>query len=64
MNDHVLFEEFELSFRVPTDLDDAACEAIRRILQSRPFRSVLLRAVRQTIRQYPDLNPVRVRISV
>ena len=64
MNDHVLFEEFELSFRVPTDLDDAACEAIRRILQSRPFRSALRRAVRQTIRQYPDLNPVRVRISV
>ena len=64
MSDHVLFDQFQLSFRVPTDLDDAACEAIRRILQSRPFRSALRRAVHQTIRQYPDLNPVRVRISV
>ena len=64
MNDHVLFEEFLLRVRVPTNLDDAACAAIRRIFQSRPFRSALRRAVRQTIRQYPDLNPVRVRISV
>ena len=64
MSDHVLFDEFQLSFLVPTDLDDAACEAIRRILQSRPFRSALRQAVRQTIRPYPDLNPVRGRISV
>jgi hypothetical protein len=64
MSDHVLFDRFQLNFRVPKDLDDAACDAIRRILQSRPFRSDLRRAVRQTIRQYPDLNPVRVRISL
>ena len=64
MNDYVPFDELQLSFRVPKDLDDAACEAIRRILQNRPFRSALRRAVRQTIRQYPDLNPVRVRVSV
>ena len=64
MNDHVLFDEFHLSFHVPKALDDGACEAIRRILQSRPFRLALRQAVRQTIRQYPDLNSVRVRISV
>lgn len=47
----------------PPDLEDAACKAIRRILESQQIRSDLRRAVRQTIRQYPDLNPVRIRIS-
>ncbi|HEY7425258.1 MAG TPA: hypothetical protein VH682_13585 [Gemmataceae bacterium] len=64
MNDHVLFEEFRLSFRVPKDLDDADSDAIRRILESRTFRAALRRAVRQLLRQNPDLHPVRVRISV
>ena len=63
MSNHILFDEFHLSFRVPRDLDDAACDAIRRILQSRSFRSTLRRAVRRIIRQYPDLRPVRVRVS-
>jgi hypothetical protein len=63
MNNDVLFEEIHLSFRVPRDLDDAACDAIRRVLQSRTFRSALRRAVRQIVRPYPDLRPVRVRIS-
>jgi hypothetical protein len=63
MSDHVLFDEFQLSFLVPTDLDDAACDAIRRILESRPFRSALRRAVRQVIRPYLDLDSIRVRIS-
>jgi hypothetical protein len=39
MSDYVLFDELQLIFRVPKDLDDAACDAIRRILESRPFRS-------------------------
>jgi hypothetical protein len=63
VSNHILFDEFHLSFRVPKDLDDAACDAIRRILQSRAFRSALRRDVRQIVRQYPDLHPVRVRIS-
>jgi len=63
MSDHVMLDEFHLSFRVPKDLDDAACDAIRRVLQSRTFRSALRRAVRQSLRQYPDLHPVRVRVS-
>jgi hypothetical protein len=63
MNNHLLFDEFHLSFHVPKDLDDAACNAIRRILQSRTLRSALRRAVRQIVRPYPDLHPVRVRLS-
>jgi hypothetical protein len=63
VSNHVLFDEFHLSFRVPKDLDDAACDAIRRILRSRTFRSALRRAVRHTVLQYSGLHPVRVRIS-
>lgn len=63
MGDYVLFDEFHLVMRVPKDLDDPTCDAIRRILDSRPFHSALRRAVRQVIRQYPDLDPIRVRIS-
>jgi hypothetical protein len=62
MSEHFLFDEFHLLFRVPKALDDAACDAIRRILQSRPFRAALRRAVRQVVRQYLDLDPIRVRI--
>jgi hypothetical protein len=64
MADFVLFDELHLSIRVPTDLDDAACDAIRRILESRQFRSALRRAVDECIRHYPELAPVRIRISV
>jgi hypothetical protein len=64
MGDYVLFDECRLLVRVPKDLDDAACDAIRRILESRPFRTALRRALRQVVRQYPDLDPIRVRISL
>jgi hypothetical protein len=63
MSDYVLFDEFHLILRVPADLEESACAAIQRILEGQPFRSALRRAVRQVVRQYPDLNPVRIRIS-
>jgi hypothetical protein len=64
MSKHVQFEEFHLIVLAPSDLEDSACEAIRRVLESHSFRSDLRRAVRKVIRQYPDLAAVRVRISV
>ncbi len=64
MGQHVLFEEFHLIVLAPSDLEDAACEAIRRVLESQRFRADLRRAVRHIIRQDPDLAPVRIRISV
>jgi hypothetical protein len=64
MGDYVLFEEFDLSIRVPADLDDAACDSIMQILESRRFRAELRRAVRKLVRQYPELALVRIRISV
>jgi len=63
MSSHVLFDEFQLRFHAPKDLDDAVCDAIGRILENRPFRSALCRAVRQVVRPYLDLDSIRVRIS-
>jgi hypothetical protein len=59
----VTFDEFRLSIRMPADLDDAACDAIRRILESRQFRTSLRRAIRDIVRQYAELAPVRARIT-
>lgn len=64
MADYVLFDEIHVSIRVSTDLDDAACDAIRLILESPQFRTALRQAIRQVVRQYPELAPVRIRISV
>ena len=64
MGDYVLLDECPLSFHIPKDLNDAACDAIRRILESRPFQTALRRTVRRFVRQYPEFTPVRLRISV
>jgi hypothetical protein len=63
MADYVLFDEVHVSIRVPTDLDDAVCDAIRRILESRQIRTALRRAVHECLRQYPELATVRIRIT-
>jgi hypothetical protein len=64
MSEYVLFDEFRLVFLVPRDLEDSAGVAIRRVLERRRFRAALRRAVRQIINHYPDLAPVRLRLSV
>jgi len=58
-----LFDELHLTIRVSADLEKSTSEAIQRILEGRSFQTALRRAVRQVIRQYPDLEPIRVRIS-
>ncbi len=63
MSAYMLFDELHLAIRVPADLEKSACEAIQRILEGRSFQTALRRAVRQVVRQYPDLEPIRVRIS-
>jgi hypothetical protein len=60
---YVPFDEFRLVLRVPVDLDKAACDTIRRSLESRPFRVGLRRVLRQFLRRYPELTLVRVQIS-
>ena len=64
LGEYPLFDEFPLSFRVLKDRDDAACDAIRRILETRQFRSALRRAISQVVRPYPELAPVQIHISV
>ncbi len=64
MSDYVLFDEFHLIFLVPQNLEDSAGVTIRRVLERRRFRTDLRQAVRQIINHYPDLAPVRVRLSV
>ncbi len=63
MVDFVPFDELRLVVRVHKNLDEATCDAIHRILESRPFRVGLRRAFRQFLRRYPELASVRVRIS-
>jgi hypothetical protein len=63
MNKYILFDELHVTVRVPADLEESGSEAIQRTLESRPFQTALRRAVRQVVRQYPDLEPIRVRIS-
>jgi hypothetical protein len=60
----VTFDEFHLIVLAPSDREDAACEATQRVLESQRFRFALRRVIRQIMRQYPDLAPIRVRISV
>lgn len=63
MSTYLIFDEFHLTVRVPADLEESACAAIQQILESRPFQTALRRAVRQVVRPYTDLKPIRVRIS-
>jgi hypothetical protein len=63
MSTYLIFDEFHFTVRVPADLEESASEAIQRILDGRPFQIALRQAVRQVVRQFPDLEPIRVRIS-
>ncbi|MHB1424890.1 MAG: hypothetical protein ACYC3I_17095 [Gemmataceae bacterium] len=64
MSAYVTFDEFHLTLLVPLDLEESASEAIKNVLESRSFRVELRQAVLQVFCQYPELAPVRVRISV
>lgn len=63
MSKYVLFDEWHLTLRVPADLEESSCQAIQRILQSRPFQTALRQAVRQVVRSFPQLEPIRISIS-
>jgi hypothetical protein len=53
----------ELSALAASSALGVACVAIQQTLEGQSFRSALRQAVRQVIRQYPDLNPIRIRLS-
>jgi hypothetical protein len=60
---YVVVEELHVTVRVRDDLSDEHVEAMTVLLQSRPFRSRLLAAVKQVMAGFPVLTGVRVQIS-
>jgi len=59
----VILDEWQLTFRIPTDLPDAEVEAIRRVLDDPQFLARLRMALRRVLRADPELTPVRVTVS-
>jgi hypothetical protein len=47
MVSHVQIDESHLVLLVPGDLDDAACDAIQRVMDSKPLLAELRQAIRQ-----------------
>jgi hypothetical protein len=63
MSTHLSFDESRLIVVVPADREESAGQATQRVLENRPLRSSLRRAMRPGVCPYPNLNKVRVRIS-
>lgn len=61
--DRVTLDEFVLTLRIPRDLPDAACAAIRAVTDRPAFLRHVRRAVRRACRSWPALAAVRVRVS-
>ena len=60
---HVQIDEIHLVLLVSSDLDNPACDAIQRVVDSESFLAELRQAIRQVFQHYPELAPVRLRIS-
>lgn len=59
----VVIDEIHLSLRIPNDLPDDKAETTREALAGDEFMSRLRRAVRSVLREFPELNVVRVLLS-
>ena len=59
----VLIEEYHLGLRVPHDLPEAECIAVKRQLDDAAFQTGLRQAVRSFLKQYAVLVKVRVTLS-
>jgi hypothetical protein len=60
---YVVVEELHVTMRVRDDMSDEVVEKIADLLQSKPFRSRLLDAVKRVLAGFPALTAVRVHIS-
>jgi hypothetical protein len=60
---YVVVEELHVTVRVRDDLSDEVVEQINALLESKPFRSRLLDAVKQVLAGFPVLTGVRAQIS-
>ncbi|WP_020474608.1 hypothetical protein [Zavarzinella formosa] len=59
----VVVEELHVTVRVRDDLSDEMVGEMNALLQSKPFRSRLLDAVKQALAGFPALTGGRVQIS-
>jgi len=64
MTERVLLEEFHLAMNVPRYTSDDSIDTIRRTFASRKFRAEVRQAVTRVLRSYPDLDTVRVGVTV
>lgn len=62
-NKTLVIDELHLTFRVPNDLADDEAEAVREALAGDDFMDRLHRAVRAVIRDFDELNRVRVSLT-
>lgn len=58
-----LLDERPLHFLIPATLSDSQASRIRRTLASKHLLTALRKGIRQTLRQFPLLKPVRIRIG-
>jgi hypothetical protein len=61
--DGVAVDELHLTLRIPNDLPAAEVEAIRRALAAGEFIDRLRQAVHAAIREFSELNAVRVALA-
>lgn len=63
MAKNILVDEFHLTVTAPAGLEEAVYRAIRRTLDKKGFQADMRRAIRTVIRQYADLESVRLTLS-
>ena len=61
--DGVAVDELHLTLRIPNDLPEDEIEAIRRALAGGEFLYRMRRAVHTAVREFPELNAVRVALA-
>ncbi|MFO0825296.1 MAG: hypothetical protein U0792_19605 [Gemmataceae bacterium] len=59
----IVFDEIQLTVRIPNEQPEHQTEALTRTLVSAEFRARLRRAIRDVVRAFPELAVVRVSFS-
>jgi hypothetical protein len=61
--DGMAVDELHLTLRIPNDLPEDEIETIRRALAAGKFLDRMHRAVHAAVREFPELNAVRVALA-
>ena len=59
----IVLDELHVTFRIPGDLPEDEAEEVREVLTRDEFAGRLRRAVRTVLREFPELNAVRVSLT-